>query len=420
MFLREVAGIPVALRRQYHDRSRITDRQLAGCRDLLTRATARVPHYRDRPDYHRRLRTLADLAELPVIDKSWLRADPASFHAEDVAASDCLVFRTSGSTGARVEIRHDRFSHDYHSAALVRRFAATGRYLPWYRLSHIRPFAPPARRFERFGLFRRHVLLTERGLEAITQELLANRPHVVIGYPVHLRALLRELDADQLATLRSSLRMVMTESELLVPQARADLAQAFGVPVFDEYSAFETLNISYDCAHGRAHLSEDRLVVEVLDDRGRPVPDGVEGRLVITPFMERAMPLLRYDIGDRGRIAPQPCPCGRTFRTLELTVGRTNDYVVLPSGRRLYPDTFLHLAATHPGISECFVRQDARGVVRLFVVPAGGQGPSEVAVRESLTRIAGEPFPLEIEPASSTPLTVGGKGKFVASELVQG
>ncbi|WP_432072654.1 phenylacetate--CoA ligase family protein [Streptomyces wuyuanensis] len=425
MFLREAWYVPVTFARQYGSRRSLRRRQLSQLNRMLAHARARVPYYRDSPDYRTGpLRSLAEVAKLPVIDKEVLRGRPLEdLLADGVEPGTVPTFRTSGSTGRRVTVVHDTHSHDYHLASCVRRFLATGRYLPTDRLSHIRPFAPPSRGFQKAGLFRRHVLLTDRPMDEIKAELLEARPQVIIGYPVHLRALLRALDTAELTALRTTLKLVMTESELLVPEHRALLEREFGAPVHDEYSAFEVLNIAYECAHQRAHLAEDRLLVEILGPDGQPLPDGTEGRVVVTAFMERAMPLVRYELGDVGRVDTDPCPCGRRFRTLRLTAGRVNDAVLLPTGRQLYPDTFLHLAATFPGIAECSVVQDREGAVRLNVVPSGPLSAAAwdeltAGVRDRLRTVAGCDFPLEVVRTDSVEITAGGKGRFVTSEAV--
>ncbi|MEJ8658654.1 phenylacetate--CoA ligase family protein [Streptomyces sp. MS1.AVA.4] len=425
MFLREAWYVPVTFARQYGSRRSLRRRQLSSLNRMLAHARARVPYYRDEPDYRTGpLRSLDEVAKLPVIDKEVLRGRPLEeLLADGVVPGTVPTFRTSGSTGRRVTVVHDQHSHDYHMASCVRRFLATGRYRPTDRLSHIRPFAPPSRGFQKAGLFRRHVLLTDRPMDEIKAELLAAAPQVIIGYPVHLRALLRALTPAELTALRGTLKLVMTESELLVPEHRALLEREFGAPVHDEYSAFEVLNIAYECVHQRAHLAEDRLLVEILGPDGQPVPDGTEGRVVVTAFMERAMPLIRYDLGDVGRIDTDPCPCGRRFRTLRLTAGRVNDAVLLPTGRQLYPDTFLHLAATFPGIAECSVVQSREGAVRLNVVPStplsrAAWDELTAAVRERLLTVAGCDFPLEVVRTDSIEITGGGKGRFVTSDAV--
>jgi phenylacetate-CoA ligase len=419
MFAREAVWVPVAIARQYGTAAGLRRRQVAGLAAMLAHAQAHVPYYRDDPRYDRPLASLADLAAFPRTDKQLLRTRSADLLADGVRPEDCVRFRTSGSTGQRVTVLHDHASHDYHSAALVRRFTATGRgYRPTDRLSHIRPFAPPERRFERYGLFRRHVLLSHRPMPEIAAELVAHRPRVIVGYPVHLRALLRALTPGQLAAVRRDLKMVMTESELLLPEHRAEFARAFGVPVFDEYSAFEVLNVYYECRYGGRHVSADRLVVEVTDEHGVPVPDGTEGEIVVTSFLERAQPLLRYRLGDVGLIEPGRCRCGRRFPRLRLTLGRVNDSVLLPTGRRLYPDAFLHIAATFPGVAECFVHQDGAGRISVAVVPSGDAGPDlPDAVAARVRELAGCPVEVEVRLTDEVAITVGGKGKFVSSEL---
>jgi phenylacetate-CoA ligase len=192
------------------------------------------------------------------------------------------------------------------------------------------------------------------------------------------------------------------------------------VPVFDEYSAYEVLNVYFECGQGRCHLAEDRVHVEIVDEAGDPLPDGTEGRVLVTAFMERAMPLVRYALGDAGIVQPGRCPCGRRFRTMRLTRGRVNDRVVLPDGTPIYSDTLLELAESHPGVAACFVRQDRDGLVRIHVVPADPDPDAGQAVlasvRATLFELAGAPFPLEVVAAERVPITPGGKGRFVSSQ----
>ena len=160
----------------------------------------------------------------------------------------------------------------------------------------------------------------------LAEGVLALRPRVLMGYPVMLRAVLRELSAAELAVLRRRLRLVLSESELLTDEIRALLTRGYGVPVRDEYSAFETLTIAAECRHGSLHVDEDRVYLEVVDPADhRRQPDGEPGVPVVTHFRERAMPLVRYLVDDRVVAVPGACRCGSRFRRIRLLDGRIED-----------------------------------------------------------------------------------------------
>jgi phenylacetate-CoA ligase len=58
------------------------------------------------------------------------------------------------------------------------------------------------------------------------------------------------------------------------------------------------------------HVFEDLFHVEVLR-HGKPAPAGEVGRIVVTDLINTTMPLIRYEVGDVGRLHPGQCACGR-------------------------------------------------------------------------------------------------------------
>ena len=65
------------------------------------------------------------------------------------------------------------------------------------------------------------------------------------------------------------------------------------------------------------HLRENNVIAEIIDENGRPLPDGETGELVITTIGMEAMPLIRYRTGDFTRILPGICPCGSSVIRLD-------------------------------------------------------------------------------------------------------
>jgi len=71
----------------------------------------------------------------------------------------------------------------------------------------------------------------------------------------------------------------------------------------------------------RHHVMAELVLVEIVDDHGRPSPAGTRGRVVVTPFYNHAMPLIRYDIEDLAVPAVEPlrfagAACRRSTRCL--------------------------------------------------------------------------------------------------------
>ncbi len=168
----------------------------------------------------------------------------------------------------------------------------------------------------------------------VASELAAFGPDTVYGLPSALLEAAEELAARG---VRLRVRRVFTSGELLRPAARQAIADAFGARVFDVYGSSETKEVAWECQAGGMHVNADVVRLEVLDDASRPVPDGVEGNLVATLLVNRAMPLLRYRIGDRGSLLTERCDCGHPFPLLGVVTGRRADVMVLAGGRRVSP-----------------------------------------------------------------------------------
>jgi phenylacetate-CoA ligase len=169
---------------------------------------------------------------------------------------------------------------------------------------------------------------------AVAAQLIAFRPHVVYGLPSAIREVGRVL---QEGGARLRVPLVFTSGELLHPGARAAISHAFQARVFDVYGSSETKEIAWECPAGRMHVNADAVWVEIVDEAGHPVSDGVEGQIVATSLLNHAMPLLRYRVGDRGSLLPGRCDCGLTFPLLGVVTGREAEMLELKGGRRISP-----------------------------------------------------------------------------------
>jgi phenylacetate-CoA ligase len=129
------------------------------------------------------------------------------------------------------------------------------------------------------------------------------------------------------------------------------LEQDLRIPVLMSYQSNESLKIGFECEERNGyHLHEDLCIVRILDENGHSVPDGETGRVIITNLVNRGTVLINYDQGDTGRIISGPCPCGRTFRRLELGKTRSNPLLKTPDGRVIHSAEIIMPAAKWPEV----------------------------------------------------------------------
>ena len=79
------------------------------------------------------------------------------------------------------------------------------------------------------------------------------------------------------------------------------------------------------------------MLLEVVDADGYAAAPGSVGRIVVTPFYNFAMPLIRYELGDHGILSPEPCACGRTLPVLESVLGRSRNIFRFVDGTSTWP-----------------------------------------------------------------------------------
>lgn len=121
-----------------------------------------------------------------------------------------------------------------------------------------------------------------------------------------------------------SLRAICTAGEPLSPARRKLIEKIWGVPVYEFYGMTEIGTAVVDCEHFKSHFIEDDFIIEILDDSlTTEVKPGEFGNLVVTTLKKKATPMIRYLTGDRARMIPYSCECGKGYK-IEIR-GRKED-----------------------------------------------------------------------------------------------
>ena len=352
----------------WRDASQIKAKQDKRLRALLAYAATYSPYYRRRLsgiDIER-----CALTDLPILTKAEMmenfdqlvtdprlkKADLSAFvsHPDNLGRmylGRYGVSHTSGSQGQPALIVQDRealnlvFAVQFaRGTKLKRRFLPhLGRIVNPARMAvlTVKPgFYPSASAFAYFPRFLKPVFkilhLSFSDPMATNIRKLENfRPEYITGYASALEALGRE-QAEGRMQLRElgCLKQITNVAEPISDESAAWLEGVFDTHVSDEYALGECLVLSSGCVAGRgAHVNADLAILEVVDDRNRPVPPGTEGsKVLMTNLYNRVQPFIRYEVDDRITMAVAPCACGSLLPRIDRISGRSKDLLWFESG----------------------------------------------------------------------------------------
>ncbi len=370
--------------------------------------------------------TRADLLRLPLLTRAIIGGNREQLTARSRRRR---VYRleTGGSSGEPLVFHTDR---EREASQLAARLVARG----WHGL---RPGAPEVdlwgspieiRRIDRIRRLKDRLLnfrmlsafhLDDAAMAGFRERIAEVRPEVLYGYSSVLARYARFLESrgESLRDLRP--RVAIATAEMLWPQDREVIGRVFGCPVAAEYGARDAGLMAHECAAGGLHVLSFAVHIEILDEDGAPVPEGLPGEIVVTNLWSFGMPILRYRTGDRGALSPDPCPCGRPEPILRSLEGRITDTLVLPSGRRVHGLGLIYILRELPGVRQFRCHQRTPSDIEILVVPDAGLDVSTVERRvvERATRFLDGEAVVRASLVSEIPPLPSGKHRFVISDV---
>lgn len=367
------------------------------------------------------------LEELPLLEKDPLRSQPERFLRTDLRPRRTLVHHTSGSSGTPIAV-YWRVPEYRDSIALREsrsaRWGGVSYRLPRATFSGrmVEPEPDSPGPYYRFNAVEKQVYFSPFHLRRDTARqyvdaLWRHGVRWLTGYAVSYYLLAQHILEDGLKA--PPLDAVITTSEKVTPPMRGVMEEAYGCRVYEEYSTVENVLFASECDHGSLHVSPEGGVVEILDPDGRPCEPGVEGEVVATCLLRDYMPFVRFRLGDVARWASEPCPCGRPLPVLEEVVGRLEDVVVGPDGRRMVRFHGLYIGL--PEIRCGQVVQEAPDRITVLLETVGELDPATGGdvVRRVHDRL-GSGVEVRVEAVREIPRDASGKIRAVVSRLNAG
>ncbi len=211
-------------------------------------------------------------------------------------------------------------------------------------------------------------------LAEIVARLNAIQPDALSGYASMLVRLAGERRAGRLSIAPALIR---STSETLPSDEREAIAAAFQAPVVDTFGSSEGLVGSSDPNDPVLVFASDGSIVELVDERRRPVPAGEpSARILLTNITNRVQPLIRYEIEDSFVEQPRAVDHGH----LRAVVRGRSDEILRYGAIEVHPLVVRSVLVKTPDVADYQVRQTARGI-EVTLVPEGDVDVPRLAAR---------------------------------------
>ncbi|MCK0513184.1 phenylacetate--CoA ligase family protein [Aromatoleum buckelii] len=296
------------------------------------------------------IKSLADLARLPMTKKSELMEDQARNRPFGTNCTYPLeayvrVHQTSGTTGLPLKVLDTNESWDWMGTCWGYVLSGAGvtaadRLFVAFTFGPFIGFWGAVEGARKIGA----TLIPGGGRDSQQRlELMRDMGATVLActptYALRLAEVGREINFDPRSIpLRTTVHA--GEPGASIPSTKMRIEEAWNAKCFDHAGASEVGPHSFECEcqPGGTHLIESEYIAEVLDPKtGQSVPPGNRGELVITNLGRWGFPIVRYRTGDVVQVNLDQCECGRTFLRFEGgIVGRADDMITV-RGVNVFP-----------------------------------------------------------------------------------
>jgi len=397
----------------------VREYQNRALRAMVRHAGTHVPFYRelyrqagiDVRSFH----GLEDIGTLPVVTRRELQLrSPQERLAEGYKRSRLLNHWTTGTLGEPLLVCRTGLEERLMQLLRVKAMVDLGMRLTDRRVQitsmrerkTLGPDDPMASLRTRAGLAPMYHVDMDHSPQAAIKRLHRLQPNIIGGIAGRIARV-----ADHMTPRdreRIHLRFLSAGAETASPEIRRRIEQGFGAPLRDCYGSCEFNLISSECPKtGLRHINQWGVVAEVLRD-GQPVREGESGTMVLTSLHSRAMPFIRYDLGDEVTLGPSPCPCGAPYPTLAAVRRRIAERFRHPRGGEYHPFMLIgQIGGKALWVGESQFEQERLDHVVVRIVPLRPDDvpPDGVAwINKALTAYTGPEvtFRIEIVPAIAT------------------
>lgn len=307
--------------------------------ELMKHAVTNIPNYKYLSEMLELTpeKAFEDIKKFPVVTKADLLERRNDFI--DIKTAVSGSFNSSGTQGEKTKVLTDRYFTDH---AVDEYFNKVIGIVPGMRrllVSHLNP----KKRFGKFkkisyianpikGVYRLdYTFLDENKYKKVLKLFTKGKLDIIWGSSHGIYALAKYINDMNLKAPKVSLALCGGTNLLL--RYKTMIQRTLGADVYDRYASVESGNFANQCKiKDGYHYIPTVHYIEIMDNNMVPVREGEAGAIYITTLTKRAMPLIRYKMGDRVIKTDKLCSCGCRFPIIAGIEGREKEGIFSPKG----------------------------------------------------------------------------------------
>lgn len=306
---------------QWFTETEMYELRLGGLQNLLTHAKQNVPYYKDIPI----VKDLETIECLPMLTKDLIHENYEELIARNIPHKRKWTGGTIQVVNIEVPINESSLDAGKHRFLEWQGTETQQREaILWGRgeIERTMGITRPTIRGNKI-IFPIEQLNTKDDAIKYLEMIRDFKPTKIRGYPSAMVVLAHYALEEG---IEYTPNIIETNCEPLTQYKKEMLKKAFNCPVFIFYGSQDLGSMAQNCEKDEGlHLWSERYILERSE----------ENRFLWTDLLNYAMPLIRYENGDEGKIKKEKCSCGRNLPLLHETLGRTLYFLLTKNNKWL-------------------------------------------------------------------------------------
>ena len=399
--------------------------------ETINNASINVPYYQEMFQKHGicidEIKTIKDIEKIPLLSKEDIRMNIDKLISIKCDKSKLMHVSTSGTTGNPLEFFQDK-------DILMQEWAYVN--YVWGRVG----YKPDSSRLVLRGkVFRNQKIkgqnwqwdavkrelscnifdMTDENMELYCKQIEKYKPEFIHGYMSAVVNLCKYIENRGLA---HQFKAILATSENILESQIVYVETVLNARVFSFYGHSERLLLAAECEYSKEyHIEPTYGYAEIIDAEGQVISEpGIKGELVVTGFMNKSMPLIRYrtnDIAEWSEI--KKCSCGRVHRRIKRISGRWNQDILIKENGVSVTLTALNMhSEVFANVVKYQFYQEELGRAILRIVPTSKYSDEDTSkIKKSIYEKIGGGLEIEILLQKEIRLNKNGKYTMVIQKI---